>query len=273
MFNTPHLVDCHLHLQDPVLAAELPAVLDRARAGGVRRLVCNGTSEADWPRVAELAKAHPQVVACFGLHPWYAAGRSGRWLENLKQFLDAMPSGVGEIGLDRWIEPRDESAQEEVFRAQLGLARERGRPVMIHCLWAWGWLMDVLEDEEPLGAGMLIHAYGGSVDLIKPLAARGAYFSFAGNVLEERKAKGREALRAVPLDRLLVETDSPDMLPPGAYRRFSIRAADGKEYNEPGNLPEVLRGIAQVRGESEERLAEVIWGNAERLLGGVVHEG
>lgn len=264
------LIDAHLHLQDPALAADLEGVMERARGAGVRWMVCNGTREGDWERVAELARRYEEVVPCFGLHPWYVRERSERWMKRLEGLLEAMPSAVGEIGLDRWIEPRDEAAQEQVFRAQLAVARRRGLPAMIHCLRAWGWLMEVLGSEAPLPGGMLIHAYGGPVEMIKPLAERGAYFSFAGNVFEAKRAKAQEALAAVPMDRLLLETDAPDMLPPEGYRLACVRGTEGKQHNEPANLAMIVRGAAQVRGVDEERLAEAVWGNARRFFDGLL---
>src|SRR5688572_21737445 len=131
------LTDCHLHLQDPPLLDRLEEVLVRARRAGVAAFVTNGTTEADWPEVARIAGRFPEVVPCFGLHPWFVAERSPRWLEELERHLRLVPSGVGEIGLDRWKQGLDERAQEEVFRAQLDLARRLGRPAMIHCVKAW----------------------------------------------------------------------------------------------------------------------------------------
>ncbi len=239
--------------------------MERAVGAGVEAFVCNGTSEADWAGVAELAKTCGRVVPCFGLHPWFVSQRSEGWERVLKGYLEKWPGAVGEIGLDRWIEPRDEKVQEEVFRRQLGMARELGRPVMIHCLRAWDWLMRVLDEEGPLPGGMVIHAYGGPVELVGPLVERGAYLSFAGNVLEAKRAKAREAMRAVPGERLLVETDGPDMLPPRGYRDYGD---EGR--NEPGNLAAIVRGVAEVRGETVEQVAGMVWGNARRLLGGLV---
>lgn len=260
------LIDSHLHLQDPNLLPDCQAILQRAAQAGVVRFICNGTCEADWPLVAQLARQHPPIIPCFGLHPWHVNQRSEHWASALERFLDQIPSGVGEIGLDRWIEGRDEPAQEQVFRLQLQLARQRRRPVMIHCLRAWGWLMDVLKSEAVLPGGFLLHAYGGPVELIGPLAERGAYFSFAGNVFEAKRASARAALAAVPLDRLLIETDAPDMLPPPEYRLHTLRGPDGKLHNEPANLPAILRGAAQLRSMPEGQLAQTLWQNAHRFF-------
>jgi len=262
------LVDAHAHLQEEVLEGHVPGVMARAAEAGVRWIVCNGTHENDWEQVAELARTYPGVVPCFGLHPWFVAERSPEWLDRLEEHLLAMPSGVGEIGLDRWHEPRDEAAQEIVFRQQMALACRLERPVVIHCLRAWGWLMDVLRDTGAPRSGMLLHAYGGPPDLIGPLASMDGYFSFAGDVLEERRKKKRASLQAVPLDRLLIETDAPAMMPPEAARPHVVRGADGEAWNEPANLPSILEGVAGLIGVTPERLAEITRENAQRLLGG-----
>lgn len=267
MTGSLRLIDAHVHLQDAALTADLPAVMERARRAGVTRFVCNATSEKDWGRVMGLAQEYEGVLPCFGLHPWFVGERTGGWLDALERALDATPSAVGEIGLDRWIEPRDERVQEEVFRGQLDVARKRRLPVMVHCLRAWGWLMDVLRSEPPLPAGMLIHAYGGPAELVPALADMGAYFSFAANVFEAKRAKAREAMAAVPLERLLIETDAPWMLPPEEYRGHVVKGADGAVHNEPGNLAGVLRGVTRVLNQGEEELAQALERNARRLFG------
>jgi len=123
------------------------------------KLVVNGTREADWERVAELARAYPgRVLPSFGLHPWYVNEASEHWRGRLPGFLDAMPSGVGEVGLDRWIEGFDSSKQEEAFRFQIRLAAERGVPLSIHCLKAWGRMLEILEEEALPDCGFLLHS-------------------------------------------------------------------------------------------------------------------
>jgi TatD DNase family protein len=271
------LWDSHAHLQDPELAPHLEAAMRRAGMAGVRHIVCNGTQESDWPLVAQLAKqtaaTHPTVIPCYGLHPWHVEERSGQWLNHLETALTAGPSGVGEIGLDRWIEPHDEPAQENVFRAQLELARHLNRPVMIHCLKAWDWLMRILREEPPPAAGILLHAFGGPLECIKPLADRGAYFSFAGDVLNERKVQKRAALLHIPPERLLLETDSPDMIPPEPFRVPALAGEHRKLLNEPANLAPILRGLAGLLGEDPEVLAIRVFENSRRFFQPILPAG
>jgi TatD DNase family protein len=265
------LVDAHLHLQFPELLGDVDIVVKRAKEAGVTAMVCNGTSPADWPVVADLARRHRCIIPCFGVHPWHVAQATAGWEDQLNRHLDAMPSAVGEIGIDRWIEPRDEMLQERVFRRQLAIARERRLPVMIHCLRAWDWLMQILASEPPLPAGMLIHAYGGSVEMIPRLSKRGALFSFTGATFEPRRQKLRDALRAVPRDRLLAETDAPSMLPPEGLRVEPPTCRGVPVPNEPGNLPLIVRAMAGERGEDETELRQAMGQNAARLLGALLH--
>ncbi len=270
------LIDAHAHLQNPCFAADLAAVMGRAAGAGVRWVCCNGTGPQDWQAVAALASRHdgsgaaPLVIPWFGLHPWYLGYRTPDWRERLDALLAAMPAGVGEIGLDRDAEERDGALQEAVFRAQLALARRHGRPATVHCLRAWGWLEQVLRTEERLPAGMIVHAYGGPVELLAPLAARGAYFSFACNVLRPRSRRARAAAAAVPLDRLLVETDAPDIPPPAELGLAGPLLPDGRRRTEPAFAAPVLAGIAALRGMPAAELAEAVMANARRLCGALV---
>ena len=268
------LTDSHLHLQDPVFEEDFQGVVARAHEAGVRVMICNSTSERDWERVARLAETVPGLVPCFGIHPWYMRNKSPNWRDRLRQVVQSTPSAVGEAGLDRWREDRDEAEQEAVFRGQLSLARELGRPIMVHCLKAWGWLMRVLEEEPPPAEGMLLHAYGGPVELLSPLAAKGAYFSFAGNVLDERKLRMRAALQAAPLDRLMLETDSPDLAPPDDCRVPSGKTVGSGRYrNEPANLAKIATAVAHLRGICPGDLERVLTENARRLLSPIPHSG
>lgn len=265
------LVDIHVHLQDPVFEGDLDFIVNQALESGLVGLVVNGSQESDWEQVLNLAEKYPRIVPCLGLHPWYAAGRSQKWLDRLESLLQTCRAGIGEIGLDRWIEPRDEKAQEEVFRLQLTLARRYQRPVMIHCLRAWGWMMDLLRAEEPVRDGLLFHAFGGAVEFIEPLTKLGAYFSFGGNVLEEKRARMRAAFQAVPLDRLLVESDAPDLLPPEPFRPFAFQDSLGKLRNSPANLPAYFPALAELRGEEPIALSRIVWDNSLRFLRGLTN--
>ncbi|MCE5199624.1 MAG: TatD family hydrolase [Armatimonadota bacterium] len=264
------MIDSHIHLQDFGPDVDISAIVEQADALGVSYLVCNGTSEADWSVILDLADQHRQVVPCLGLHPWFVVGRSAEWESKLEEMISTTNCGVGEIGLDRSIADYDEDAQEYAFRVQLDIARRYSRPATLHCVRAWGLLLDVLKSEPALPDNLLIHAYGGSVDLVKPLAAMGVYFSFSGKVLDRKYERAREAIWAVPPDRLLIESDAPNMLPPERFRTHKVTTPDGKDLNHPANLPLVVAGIADLLGESRHALIERTWRNARVFFGSVL---
>jgi TatD DNase family protein len=197
---------------------------------------------------------------------------------------------VGEIGLDHAIEDRDDADQEAVFLSQLRLSRDLNLPVTMHCRRAWGRLLELLTPLGPHPAGMLIHSYSGADDLVPTLAKFNVFFSFSGSITFSGHRKRHRALRAVPLDRLLIETDAPDIPPyiPGTAEKAHGRDGrvdgwkDGKidegpavedprreerPLNEPANLIYVAEAAARLLGVSVEELARLTWDNAERLFG------
>src|ERR1039458_7449832 len=262
------LYDAHNHLHDDRLAPYREAVLAAAQRENVVKMVVNGSCEADWPEVLALARQHTQVIPSFGYHPWYVKERSPDWQQALVRHLDAVPSAVGEIGLDRWVRDYDLEQQQEVFVWQLRLAAERNLPLSIHCLQAWGPLLDILRAEPHPACGFLLHSYGGSAELVAPLAELGAYFSLPGYFAHERKTRQREAFRQVPPDRLLIETDAPDqLLPPDRAEYPLTDAASGKSINHPANLVAVYRFASELRNEPLEPLAMTVEENFQRLFG------
>ncbi|HAZ63992.1 MAG TPA: TatD family deoxyribonuclease, partial [Armatimonadetes bacterium] len=198
-----HWCDAHCHLHDIPPHDGFAALAD-ARAAGLAVLVHCGTQPANWPLGARLATADSAVVPCFGLHPYWAAA-PGPWLDELRAALLAQPSAVGEIGLDRTRHGAPWPQQEAAFAAQLALAAELERPAMIHAVRTWQPLLTHLDAHRP--PRFLLHAYNGSAELVPQLLARGAWFSFAGATLRPERARAHAALRAVPADRLLAESD------------------------------------------------------------------
>lgn len=244
------IYDAHNHLQDERIVA---------RAGELRVAGCvaNGTREEDWPRVAELARRLEWVTPSYGLHPWHVAGRSPDWLRKLRELLEENPRAcVGEIGLDRWMENPDVADQERVFVEQIGLARELRRPATIHCLKAWGKL-----DESLPPGRYLLHSYGGPAEMIGAFAKKGCWFSFSGYFAHDRKARQREVFKRVPIDRLLVETDAPDMLPPE-----ELRVEGSSEVNDPRNIESIYRYLANLIGMGPEEFARRMEENFRRCF-------
>ena len=288
MFPLRHpamLRDAHNHLQDDWLAPHLDAIAAEAERLGIDAMIVNGTAEADWPVVAALAARFPFVRPSYGLHPWDVAGRSPHWLETLRARLGAEPrAAVGEIGIDRWIlesapadyfpagspPPAPLAEQIACFLPQLALAVELDRPASIHCLQAWGQLDELLRSRPLPRRGFLLHAYGGSAEMVPGFAQLGAYFSFNGSFLAGKKTRQRAAFRVVPADRLLVETDAPAMPPPAPWLTHPLPPSPepgGKTVNHPANLATTYRGLAQLRGVPEAELTAQVAANFARLFG------
>jgi TatD DNase family protein len=262
-----HLYDAHNHLQDERLAPHLRAILPTLAREGVVKMVVNGSSEEDWSQVLALARKYPQVIPSFGYHPWYVKQCTPDWQQSLVGCLDAIPSAIGEIGLDRWIKDHDLPRQEEVFVWQLALAAERDLPASIHCLRAWGRLLELLQAGPRPRRGFLLHSYGGPQEMVAPLAKLGAYFSIPGYFAHERKIRQRETFRHVPADRLLIETDAPDQLLPDERNRHPLTdPGSGKAINHPANLGAVYEFAAELLGEPVGTLAIRVEENFLRLF-------
>jgi TatD DNase family protein len=259
--------DAHNHLQDDRFAGRQGELLAACGKAGITRMVVNGACEADWPHVLALARENKIVLPSFGYHPWYLGERTPDWQTNLAKFLDAVPSAVGEIGLDRWKPDLAYDGQEEVFLAHLKIAAERNLPVSIHCLQVWGRLQELLRDNPRPQCGFVLHSFGGPAEMIPAFAKLGAYFSFPGYFLHERKQRQRETFKHVPAGRLLIETDAPDQQLPAEKNLHPLTGADGQPLNHPANLPVVYAGLAVFLGEKMESLAARVEDNFQRVFG------
>ncbi len=265
------LYDAHNHLQDDRLAPHLDSILHALDREHVAGMVVNGSCEEDWPAVAELAVRDRRVVPSFGYHPWYVKERSAQWQQVLMGFLDRQPAAIGEIGLDRWIKDHDMAQQEEVFCWQLRLAAERNLPVSLHCLQAWGRLLELLRAGPRPACGFVLHSFGGPREMVGALADLGAYFSLPGYFAHERKERQREAFREVPPDRLLIETDAPDQLLPEARIQYPLTDSEtGKPLNHPANLGAVYQFAAELFQEPVELLSSRVEANYRRLFQAVL---
>jgi TatD DNase family protein len=262
------LYDAHNHLQDARFAGRQEQLIREAMAVGVAGMVVNGSSEDDWHNVTQLAKALPIVRPSYGLHPWYHHQRTTSWLEQLENLLTRHPqAAVGEIGLDRWKEDLPYDEQEAVFLAQWELARRMNRPVSIHCLKAWGRLLELVQTHPGPERGFLLHSYGGPAEMITSFVQNGAYFSFPGYYLHPRKEKQRAVFRQIPIDRLLVESDAPDQRLPDDQNNFPLLDPRGHSINHPANLATVYTGLANLRGDSLDAMTTTIAQNFVHLFG------
>lgn len=275
--------DAHLHLQDPRLKEnqDLDSIICQMRATGITRCVVNGTSPDDWSQVSKLAQQHPElIIPSYGLHPWKTPCRSD-WKPLLRQYLEKTETPcIGECGLDRWMPEYDTSAQEDAFNFQLDLACELNAPITIHILKAWGWFIDILRHRKAKPQpthppfphrGFLLHSYNGSADLISELVDAGAYFSFSGYYLTDLKYKQLQIFTRIPIKRLLIETDAPDMLPPQHLITHPLPYSTASELNNqpinhPANLASIQQHLAQKLNLAPEKLQSQLSENFSRFF-------
>lgn len=255
------LFDTHCHLQASSLRALGESLFEGARSAGVGAFFVMATAPDDWDDVAALADAHPEVLPAFGVHPWYLPEGQGPddWLAPLEARLVARPgSWVGEIGLDRTAGPPLE-LQEAAFAPQLELAGRLGRPASLHCRRTWdrlGWYLARRRHPE---VPVVLHSFGGSVDVARQFLEYNAYFSFSGALTRTRNERLPQVVRFLPRDRVLIETDSPDLLPQNLWRENPHRP------NQPRHIVEVLVRLADLWGLDVDQAATTLEKNSLRL--------
>jgi TatD DNase family protein len=240
------LTDSHAHLTDPRLAGDARAVLERARAAGVARVLTVSAEIGDFEAVVALADAHEGVLAAVGVHPHEASAFTDAHEAALRR-LAAHPKvlAIGETGLDYHYDHSPRDVQREVFRRQLRLAREVGLPVIVHTREAENDTAAILAEERADLIGGVLHCFTGTHRLAELALNLGLCISFSGVVTFTGAEEVREVAGMVPRDRLLVETDSPYLAPmPHRGRR-----------NEPAFVRATAQRVADLRGVALEELA------------------
>ena len=245
------MIDTHAHLD----ACSDPAsvVLERARAAGVERVITVGTTIDSCRAALELADSEDGVYAALGIHPHEAGNADAQRLDELRALLaHDRAVAVGETGLDHYRDYAPREAQLSLFEAELALATEFGKPVVVHTRAADEPTLDALAG---FAGTVILHCFS-SPPLLDVALERGYYLSFAGNVTYPNAADLREGAARVPADRLLAETDSPYLSP---------QARRGKP-NEPANVLHTVEALAAARGEDVDELAARIDGNASDVF-------
>ncbi len=249
-------IDSHCHLDDARFADDLDAVLDRATAVGITRILSIGTGDGppEIDRAVRIAEKYEQVYATVGVHPHDASKVTPQTLDDLRE-LAAHPKVVayGEIGLDYHYDFSPREVQREVFVAQLKLAADLKLPITIHTREAWDDTMAILR-ENWTGQGIM-HCFTGDPAQAQGALDMGFHLSYGGVLTFKTAENVRESARITPDDRLLIETDAP-YLAPIPHR--------GKR-NEPSMMVETARKLAEVRGTTRDRIAAITTANFERL--------
>jgi TatD DNase family protein len=247
--------DSHTHLDFPAFDEDRDEVVDRARAAGIETWVIAGSDHEDWQRTIDMA-VRTGGIAILGIHPWSTASMEPEELAPFLQHLTHLPvSGIGEIGLDSLYapDPASRARQRRGLREQLAIARDRDLPIAIHCVRAYPETIKLLEQDGVPRAGGVMHAWSGPAELIPRAVGLDLHVSFAPLVLRDRARKARESVPHVPDHRLLIETDCPNMLPPGETR------------GEPAHLVRVAEEVARLRGQDTSHVWDVAARNARRL--------
>jgi TatD DNase family protein len=252
------LFDSHAHLHVAEFADDLDAVLDRARAAGVVGMVTIGTDRETNRAAVALAGKHPDIRATVGIHPHDAAEATDADFDEMERLARASPAVValGEMGLDffRNLSPPD--VQARVLRRQLALARQVGKPVVLHCRDAHAETLAILAEEHVADVGGVMHCFSGDVEIARRCLDLGLYLSLAGPVTYKNARALPDVARFAPRDRLVVETDCP-FLPPQPHR--------GRR-NEPAYVALTAARVAELRGEDPEALAMATTDSAARLF-------
>lgn len=249
------IFDTHAHYLEADFGGELFPLLERMPEMGVEKIMTVGYSLESSREELELARRFPFIISSAGIHPENCAELPPDWLSQLEDMLAAPEvRALGEIGLDHHYEGFDRSLQAEVFEKQLILAQKLSIPVIIHSRDAWGDTMELLRKYKPRG---VVHCFSGSAETAKEVVKLGMYVGFTGVLTFRNSKKAWAACEAVPLDRLLLETDSPYMAP----------IPHRGEKSHSGMIKYTAAKMAEIKGVSTEEIIGITRENGERLFG------
>ena len=257
------MIDIGLNLTHDSFDHDRSAVMQRAQDAGVTHMLITGSDVAHSHTALKLAQQYPALLrSTAGVHPHHAKELHETDLPLLRSLInEPLVSAVGECGLDYFRNFSTPEQQEKAFRWQLELAVESGKPVFLHERDAHEQFTNILGEYLPSISGAVAHCFTGTVEQVKRYLDMGLYIGVTGWICDERRGQAlREAVREIPLDRLLIETDAPYLIP------RDLIPKPKSHRNEPMYLANVLKRIASCRGESESLLAESTIANTKRLF-------
>lgn len=250
--------DTHTHLYDEAFAGEEDLAVERAVAAGVTRMILPDIDSQTRKDMFSLADRHEGVLfPCLGLHPTSVDARWQEEMTLMEQHLDKRIWAIGEIGMDCYWSREFVKEQEEVFRIQLEMAARLALPVIIHSRESTELILNVLKDCRHSGLRGVFHAFSGSIETFRELQRLGDWYVGIGGVLTYKKASIAETVREIPMEKILLETDSP-YLTPVPFR--------GKR-NESAYIPHIASRLAELTGRTVEETAEITTDNAQKLFG------
>lgn len=251
------LFDTHVHLNARQFEEDLEEVIDRAKAAGVEKMVVVGFDHPTIERAIELVERYDFLYASVGWHPVDAIDFTDEDLLLLEELSSHQKVvALGEMGLDYHWDKSPKDIQKEVFRKQIRLAKKVRLPIIIHNREATGDIVEILKEENAAEVGGIMHCFSGSAETALECVKMNFYISLGGPVTFKNAKKPKEVAKAVPLDKLLIETDCP-YLAPHPYR--------GKR-NEPAYVKLVAEQIAELKGVSFEEVAKKTTENAKKLF-------
>ena len=252
------LIDTHCHLNDEQLYQNIDEVISRALKTGVEKMVVIGWDKASSELAVKIAEQYSFIFACVGIHPENLEGVDEKELnETLNLCKCPKVVGIGEIGLDcHWEkDPQKREIQKEFFIKQIEFANKVGLPISIHSREAFQDTLEILKQHKPLHGGVM-HCYSGSVENIQDIINLNLYIGLDGPVTFRNSKTPKEVAAEVPLERLVLETDSPYLSP------HPLRGT----VNEPSNLILIADEIANIRNMSKKHLLEVVYDNSCKLF-------
>ncbi|GGD05929.1 TatD family hydrolase [Halopseudomonas salina] len=254
-------IDTHTHLDFPVFAADRTAVIEQARRSGVTRLVVLGVSQTNWREVWDLSQRETCVYAALGLHPVFVEAHRDEHLTELREWLGQLAGNpkccaVGEIGLDYFVKGLNRERQQHLLEAQLALAADFDLPALLHVRRAHAPTIALLKHVKLRRAG-IVHAFSGSQEEAREYIRLGFKIGLGGAATWPQAKRMHRVLAQLPIDSLVLETDSPDMAP----------AFYPHQRNTPGNLPRICEILAMIRQEPADVLARACLQNSCELFG------
>lgn len=251
-------IDTHSHLYDEAFAGEEDSAVARAAEAGVKKIIFPDIDSQSRGHMFRFADRHPGTIyPCLGLHPTSVDAGWQKEMSEMEACLSKRIWAIGEIGMDCYWSRDFLKEQQEVLRIQLEMASKASLPVIIHSRESTELIMNILRECRHLGIRGVFHAFSGSAETFRELDRLGDWYVGIGGVLTYRKASIAETVKQIPLDRILLETDSP-YLTPVPFR--------GKR-NESSYIPHIAGKLSELTGEPVEAIAETTTSNARKLFG------
>ncbi|MCR4881135.1 MAG: TatD family hydrolase [bacterium] len=249
-------IDTHSHVDFEEIQTDFDGVLTRCKEVGVEKIIIPDVTQEDTPRVIELAEKYDNLYAMVGIHP----SEAQKWNDTSYDYFKNLAShpkvvGIGEIGLDYYWDKSFNDVQQEVLTKQIELAKEVKKPICIHDRDAHADTLKILKETNAKEVGVVLHCFSGSVEFMQECIKEGFYIALGGVVTFKNAIKPQEVAKAVPLDRLFLETDAP-YLTPTPHRG---------ETNFPYYIPLIAEHIANLKGIAIEKVAEATTKNAKEF--------